>query len=319
MEFTLNVKNGKRCQQSPGVVVSVIVATRNDADRVGMAIISVLQQSFPEFEIIVVNDASTDNTASILECYKNIDSRIHIITNPRQLGRAGARNVGIRIASGEFIAVLDSDDVMFPERLDRQVNFMRQNPTVGMLGTWAVFEVGDDFYLAQSPCESIAIRNHLESGQNNSLINSSLLGRKSLLLSTGGYQFSVYSPTYNEDYYTFRSLVAKTEFANLSEPLVLVCTNGLLNPRIMKSKLREMHAYEWHTLHDNYSYGRIKRFILRRLMLLIPDRIFGALYHRRIRSMPAYEQLEVVKALKRRIEEQRIIIEKNYLSNFKAY
>jgi glycosyltransferase involved in cell wall biosynthesis len=298
--------------QSTNVVVSVIIATRNDADRVGLAIISVLQQSFPEFEIIVVNDASTDNTASILEWYKNIDSRIHIITNPGQLGRAGARNVGIRNASGEFIAVLDSDDIMFPDRLDRQVNFMHQNPTIGMLGTWAVFEVGEDFYLAQSPCESIVIRNRLESGQNNALINSSLLGRKSLFLSTGGYLFSAYSPTYNEDYYTFRSLVSKTEFANLSDPLVLVCTDGLINPRIMKCKLREMHAYEWHTLHDNISYSRIKRLILRRLMLLIPDRIFAALYQRRIRLMPSYVQLEVVKALKRQIDEQRTTIENNY-------
>ena len=301
--------------QSSSVVVSVIIATRNDAAQVGLAIISVLQQSFSEFEIIIVNDASTDNTASILECYRNIDSRIRIVTNPKQLGRAGARNEGIRNAGGEFIAILDSDDIMFPERLSLQVNFMHQNPTVGMLGTWAVFEIGEDFRLAQSPCESMVIRKLLESGQNNALINSSLLGRKSLFLSTGGYLFSAYSPTYNEDYYTFRNLVSKTTFANLPHPLVLVCTNGLINPRIMKCKLREMHAYELHTLAENFSYGRIKRLVLRRLMLLVPNRIFGALYQYRIRSMPSHGQLDVIKSLKGQLAKRRSLIEKNSQSN----
>jgi glycosyltransferase involved in cell wall biosynthesis len=295
---------------SQKVEVSVIIATRNDAYRVGLAIISVLQQSFRDFEIIVVNDASTDNTASVLEYYKNFDSRVCAITNPKQLGRAGARNIGISKARGEFIAVLDSDDIMFPERLAQQVSFMRQNPTVGILGSGAVFELTGNYYVAQPPCEPLALRNLLLSGQNNAIINSSLLARKSIFLENGGYQFSEYSPTYNEDYCTFKYLVSKTEFSNILGPLILVCTDGLTNPLIMKNKLREMHAYEWNTLKDNFSFRRLKRIIVRRLGLLIPGRIFMGLYLHRIRSMRPYQEVEDIRALKMRIEEQRRVIEK---------
>lgn len=303
-------KNGTSVLPSPRVEVSVIIATRNDASRVGLAIISVLQQSFLNFEIIVVNDASTDNTASVLDNYKNVDARIQIITNPMQLGRAGARNAGMLIARGEFIAVLDSDDIMFPERLAQQVNFMHQNPAVGILGSGAVFELDGNYYIAQPPCEPLALRNLLLSGQNNAIINSSLLARKSIFLENGGYQFSEYSPTYNEDYYTFKRLVSKTDFSNILMPLILVCTDGLTNPVVMKNKLREMHVYEWNTLKDGFSLKRLKRIIVRRLSLLIPDRIFMELYLYRIRSMRPYQEVEGIRALKMQIEEQRRVIEK---------
>lgn len=306
----MNAKGNPDIPPSPTVEVSVIIASRNDATRVGLAIVSVLQQSFRDFEIFVVNDASTDNTARVLEYYKNFDSRIYSITNPRQLGRAGARNVGISKAKGEFIAVLDSDDIMFPERLAQQVNFMRQNPAIGILGSGAVFELNGNYYLAQPPCEPLALRNLLFSGQNNAIINSSLLARKSIFLENGGYNFSAYSPTYNEDYYTFKCLVSKTDFSNIMEPLILVCTDGLTNPLVMKNKLREMHAYEWNTLKDDFSFRRLKRIIVRRLALLIPDRIFMGLYLHRIRSMCPYQEVENIRALKMQIEGQRRVIEK---------
>lgn len=292
------------------VEVSVIIATRNDSKRIGAAIVSVLLQSNTSFEILVVNDASTDDTASILQSYRHADSRIRIITNHRQFGRAGARNVGIANASGKFIAILDSDDIMFSERLHQQLTFIHQNPTVGILGTWAVFDVDSQLYLVRPPCDSRQIARHLRSGGNNVLINSSLLAYKTLFESIGGYQHSPYSPNFNEDYLTFRTLVPNTCFANLPEPLILVCTDGIMSPNIVRQKLSEMHKYELHTLHDNFTWGRITRLVLRRAALFLPDSVLARLYRRRLRSRLSFSNPEKVSELKRKISEMKCEIEK---------
>lgn len=291
------------------VIVSVVIATRNDAQRVGFAIVSVLNQTFSDFELIVVNDNSTDGTARVLERFREADSRISVITNTAQLGRAGARNVGIMVARGEFIAVLDSDDMMFPERLSRQVEFMRGNSAVGILGTSGVFETGGQYYARHQPTESTVIRRNLNSGMMP-FLNSSILCRKSVLLSVGGYQRSAYSPVYNEDYVTFRMLLSQTEFANLGEPLILVCTDGLVNPKVIRNKLRENNTYEMHTLRGAMSARRILLLVVRGLIAWLPDSLLGALYYHRLRAWPLSQHAETVRGLKRRFEEQKLTIER---------
>ena len=275
--------NSSHARRSPPVIVSVVIATRNDAERVGFAIVSVLNQTLSDFELIVVNDNSNDGTARVLECFREADSRISVITNTTQLGRAAARNVGIMVARGEFIAVLDSDDMMFPERLSRQVEFMRGNSAVGILGTSAVFEMGGRYYDKHTPIDGPVIRRYLSSGLMP-ILNSSILCRKSVLLSVGGYQSSVYSPIFNEDYITFRMLLSQTEFANLGDPLILVCPDGLVNPKVIRNKLREMNTYEIHTLHGSMSVSRILRLVVRGLMVWLPDSFLGALYYHRLHA-----------------------------------
>ncbi|MDQ6770968.1 MAG: glycosyltransferase [Gemmatimonadota bacterium] len=296
-------------RRSLPVIVSVVIATRNDAQRVGFAIVSVLNQTLSEFELIVVNDNSTDGTARVLERYREADSRISVITNPKQLGRAGARNVGIMVARGEFIAVLDSDDMMFPERLSRQVEFMRRNTAVGVLGTAGVFDMEGHYHDKHTPTDGPVIRRNLSRGRNL-ILNSSILCRKSVLLLVGGYQSSPYSPTFNEDYITFRTLRSHTEFANLETPLILVCPDGIVNPRVIRKKLREMNRYEVHTLPDSLSVARILGLLLRGLVAWLPDSLLGALYNHRLRAWPSSQHAETIRELKRRVEEQKSNIER---------
>ena len=290
-------------------VVTVVIATRNDAHRVGFAIVSVLNQTLSEFELIVVNDNSTDATARVLEHYREADSRISVITNPTQLGRAGARNAGIMAARGEFIAVLDSDDIMFPERLSRQVEFMRRNSAVGILGTAGVFDMGGQYHDKYTPTDRPTIRRNLSSGLMP-ILNSSMLCRKSVLLLVGGYQSSAYSPIFNEDYITFRTLLSHTEFANLETPLILVCPDGLVSPKVIRRKLREMNRYEIHTLHDSVSVARILRLVMRVLMAWLPDFLLAALYNHRLRAWPSSQHTEAIRGLKRRVAEQKSMIER---------
>jgi glycosyltransferase involved in cell wall biosynthesis len=109
--------------------VSVIIPTYNRAKFVGDAIQSVLDQTFTDYEIIVVDDGSTDNTKAILGQFKD---KIRYIYQENQ-GVSAARNRGIQAAQGEYIAFLDSDDLFLPTKLEKQIAYLLQNPDIGLV------------------------------------------------------------------------------------------------------------------------------------------------------------------------------------------
>lgn len=117
-------------------LVSVIIPTYNRASMTMEAVQSVLRQTYDNFEIIVVDDGSTDNTYEIINQID--DKRIRYIyqENARQ---AAARNRGIEAACGDYIAFLDSDDLFFPQKLEQQVEYLTQNPHIGLLYSGYVF------------------------------------------------------------------------------------------------------------------------------------------------------------------------------------
>jgi glycosyltransferase involved in cell wall biosynthesis len=108
--------------ESMNPLVSVIIPTYNRAHVVPEAIESVLRQSYPHLEVIVVDDGSTDNTP---ECLQQFAGRIRVVTQ-ENAGPAAARNRGIEVAQGELIAFLDSDDLWLPTKLERQVTLLQQ-------------------------------------------------------------------------------------------------------------------------------------------------------------------------------------------------
>ncbi|MCK4529078.1 glycosyltransferase, partial [candidate division WOR-3 bacterium] len=114
--------------------VSVIIPTYNRVHLIGRAIQSVLEQSYQDFEIIVVDDASTDNTGEVVRSLK--DERIRYIRHEKNKGAAAARNTGIKVARGEYIAFQDSDDEWLPEKLEKQMKaFDNAPPEVGVVYT----------------------------------------------------------------------------------------------------------------------------------------------------------------------------------------
>ncbi len=108
-------------------LVSVIMPTYNSEKFVGKAIESVIDQKYSNWEILIVDDASTDNTHTIVNEYKNKDSRIKYSKLENNSGAAIARNHGISLAEGEYIAFLDSDDLWKPSKLDKQIEYMENN------------------------------------------------------------------------------------------------------------------------------------------------------------------------------------------------
>ena len=108
------------------VKVSVIIPTYNRANLVEKAIKSVLNQTYQDFEIIVVDDASTDNTEEVIKNFSN--KRIKYIKCKKNKGDSFARNTGIKIAKGEYIAFLDSDDEWLREKLEKQIKVLDNKP-----------------------------------------------------------------------------------------------------------------------------------------------------------------------------------------------
>lgn len=118
--------------KAPGTVkVSIIIPTYNRADLILQTIQSVLTQTFTDYEIIVIDDGSTDNTAEVLRDF--IESGKILYIRQENSGESAARNHGLRLAHGEYIAFLDSDDLWLPQKLEAQVSCLDAHPEAGLV------------------------------------------------------------------------------------------------------------------------------------------------------------------------------------------
>ena len=118
--------------------VSVVIPTKNRAHYVSSAIQSVLDQTFGDFEIIVVDGASTDNTREVIAKFD--DERVRYIREKKDRGVSASRNIGIRRSRGKFIAFLDDDDLWMPTKLEKQLNLINKNSDIGVVytGCWEI-------------------------------------------------------------------------------------------------------------------------------------------------------------------------------------
>lgn len=116
-------------------LISVIMSVRNGERYLRQALDSILNQSFKDFEFIVIDDASTDNTAEILKAYEEQDSRFRIIQNEQNLGLGENLARAVNLAEGEFIARMDADDISMPERLKVQSDFLLNQPEILVCGS----------------------------------------------------------------------------------------------------------------------------------------------------------------------------------------
>lgn len=114
--------------------ITVLMSVYNGEKFLRQAVDSILNQSFKNFEFIIIDDGSTDRTAEIVKSYK--DERIKFIQNEKNVGLAKSLNRGIQLAKGEYIARMDADDLSLPRRFEKQVKFMDKDPKIAICGTW---------------------------------------------------------------------------------------------------------------------------------------------------------------------------------------
>jgi glycosyltransferase involved in cell wall biosynthesis len=115
--------------------ISVLMSCYNESDKVGSAVESVLSQTFRDFEFLIVDDESSDDTLSILQAYAEKDSRIRVYSNEKNIGLAASLNKLVGLSRGELIARMDGDDISLPTRFELQVALLREDTGIDVVGT----------------------------------------------------------------------------------------------------------------------------------------------------------------------------------------
>lgn len=185
----------------------------NSADFLGESIESILNQTHKNLELVILNDKSTDNSRSIIKKYEAKDDRIVFIDQQENLGPADTRNNGFSLAKGEFIALLDADDIAAPDRLKKQLSYLQNHPEVGVCGTWFTF-FGAQNKLIRHAKNHDAIKVSFLHSCN--IGNPTVMLRKSVLKD---FKFdNQYVPA--EDYDLWSRLLTKTQFHNIPESLL---------------------------------------------------------------------------------------------------
>lgn len=194
--------------------VSVVVPVYNGAAYIKECMESVIHQTYRDFELIIIDDGSTDETADIVRTFN--DSRIHFIQNNTNLGLIATLNKAFELSRGKYIARLDADDIALPERLAVQVQHMELNQNLALLGTAY-------FPLKQGIASTVTLAMGKGKIQANLLFNScfahpSVMIRKSALTERA----SAFNPAYPhaEDYELWSWLMRNKEVENIAEPLI---------------------------------------------------------------------------------------------------
>lgn len=192
--------------------ISVIMSVYNDEKYLRKAIESILNQTFADFEFIIVNDGSTDRSLKIIQNYKDI--RIRIINNMRNIGLTKSLNKALRIAEGGYIARQDADDISLPNRLEAQLRYFQEHPEIALLGTGAY--IIDETGTISGREIPLANPSKNDFTKDNQIVHGSAMFRKAIIDVLGPYN-ELYK--YSQDYELWLRIATCHNVANLTFPL----------------------------------------------------------------------------------------------------
>jgi glycosyltransferase involved in cell wall biosynthesis len=193
--------------------VSVITCTYNRAPYLDRCINSVLQQSIRKWELIIVDDGSSDNTFEVVDKYLTRYGNIRYIKQTNA-GQGLARNAGIAIATGEYITFLDSDDAYAPEHLQTRIDFMKSNPEIDLIHGGILFN--DDIDVADYYVKGNLIN------LKECIISGGLFGKSHLFYKLGGFK----NQRYGEDTDLWERAKAKYKTFKITEPETYIYTRA---------------------------------------------------------------------------------------------
>jgi len=193
--------------------VSIVMSCYNSEATVVEAIESILNQTFSNFEFIIIDDGSIDSTRDILSSYQQKERRIVLIENEQNIGLAAALNKGIRMASTPLIARMDADDVSLPTRLEKQIEFLHTHPNVDIL-------------------EAIIKRIF----KTTMILHPTIMVKKEVFEIHGYYDTQ--QQLGGEDAELWYRIYDKVRWANLSEPLLIYTVKNKLTKRIISNNLK---------------------------------------------------------------------------------
>ena len=196
---------------------SVLLPVYNAGAALPAAIESILNQDERDFELLIVDDGSSDNSASVIRRYAASDARIRTIFHGRNAGVPATMNEGLAAACCDLVLRMDSDDVALPRRIGTQVEFMRQHPEIAVAGSF-VYHMGRrpaDDRLVRLPVEHDEIARTLV--RENCIYQPAAIMRRDAIRSVGGYRREFLSA---EDYDLWLRVAKVHRLANIPEPLL---------------------------------------------------------------------------------------------------
>jgi glycosyltransferase involved in cell wall biosynthesis len=191
--------------------VTVLMPVYNASKYLAEAIESILNQTFTNFEFLIIDDGSSDRSAEIINSYS--DPRIRLVTNEKNLGISETLNKGIELAQTELVARMDADDISYPERIEKQLEYFKNNPECALLSSWAreVTEDRTPIYTSEFNSSFYYYILNFECW----IYHPTVMYKRSAVRDVGGY-----SVQYCEDYDLWWKLSRKYEIANLSHVLL---------------------------------------------------------------------------------------------------
>ncbi|WP_417535536.1 glycosyltransferase family 2 protein [Methylophaga sp.] len=203
--------------------ISVVMAVYNGGSYLKLAIDSILNQTFTDFEFIIINDGSTDTTLDVLTEYSSHDERIRVVSRGNK-GLVASLNEGISIARAPFIARMDADDIAFPSRLEKQLTFISENSNIVCVGSY--YEVIDDeglkLTISKGPIKNDSIQSALMKG-HTVICHPTAMFRTDAVRSVGGYDEKFFLV---EDLDLWLKLGEVGDLSNIPEPLLSYRTNS---------------------------------------------------------------------------------------------
>lgn len=201
-------------------LVSVLMPVYNGSAFLRPAIESILAQTMCDFEFLIIDDGSTDDTSAIIDSFS--DRRIVVSPNPRNLGLTQSLDRGIHMATGKYIARMDADDISLPDRLEKQVEFLERHSDHALVGSaWLqIAEDGTPLREITPPIDHKVIYEQLL--YDNCFCHGSVLMRRQIAIDLNGYQLE--APT--EDWFLWLRIADQYKVANLAEVLYLLRLNS---------------------------------------------------------------------------------------------
>ncbi len=205
-----------RTNKQTALSCSVIIPAFNSADYIPQALNSLLEQSWPPDEILVVDNNSTDETAALVSTFA---APVQLLREPRQ-GASFARNRGIEAATGEIIAFLDADDISLPHRIEKQLQVFSDHPHIDLVfSTMSYTDANLQPTQSRARCDNFHGQSFFGQLLERNRIGSTsvAMARRSALLEVGGFDVHI---THNEEYDLWLRLAATRQIQYIDEVLV---------------------------------------------------------------------------------------------------
>jgi glycosyltransferase involved in cell wall biosynthesis len=204
-------------------LISVILPVYNGDPYLVEAVRSIQNQTLADFELLAIDDGSTDASAPYLRQAARQDSRISVIPNPNR-GLVGALNLGLKLARGEFIARVDADDVSSATRFERQIGFLKASPPIAVVGSAVTLinSAGGAIGTMEYPTEPVQVHAALER-MDCAVAHGSVMARRTVITSVGGYREAF---RHAEDYDLWLRVTEQHHIGNLTECLMCYRCHG---------------------------------------------------------------------------------------------